>query len=388
MLDNRFAEEKICVVIPTYNNEKTLAQLINDVSKYTDHILLINDGSTDKTKEILSAFANLEVIHFEKNQGKGTALRGAFKQAFSKGYKYAITIDSNGQHDAKDLLHFLDKLPEARNSIIIGSRKMTQENEPGTSSFGNKFSNFWFELETGIKVLDTQSGFRLYPLGPLSKIWLFTWRYEFEVEVLVKAAWNKVNVICIPIDVYYPPKNDRVKHSRKGPVFTRISFLNSYLVIVAFLYYKPKNFLCNFPENMKTIWHKQLVASHESNYIKAASVGLGVFMGILPVWGFQMLISVFIAMYFKLNKAIVLIVSNISFGPLGIFWVFASLFLGKKLIGGAFAFEEFNWNLSFQELQKSFLQFFVGGAVLAIILGLVAFFLTYFVLKITRKENK
>jgi glycosyltransferase involved in cell wall biosynthesis len=388
MRDNRFITEKICVVIPTYNNDKTLVSVINDVLEYTDQIIVVNDGSTDGTMDALAFFTEIQVIHFEKNQGKGAALRMAFKQAFDKGFQYAISIDSDGQHYAKDLVHFLNKLPESRNSIIIGSRNMMQENVPGTSSFGNKFSNFWFQLETGIKVPDTQSGFRLYPLEALHKLWLFTWRYEFEIEVLVKAAWNQVNVLCIPIDVYYPPKEERITHFRKGPDFTRISFLNAYLVVLAFLFYKPRNFVLNFSENLKAFWYNHFLATHESNYIKAASVGLGVCMGIFPVWGFQMLIAVFIALYFKLNKVIVLVVSNISFGPLSIFWAFAGLFLGKKIIGGTLTFEEFKWVLTLEELQKSFLQFFVGGAVLAILLGLLSFLLTYCILQLARKENK
>jgi uncharacterized protein (DUF2062 family) len=101
-----------------------------------------------------------------------------------------------------------------------------------------------------------------------------------------------------------------------------------------------------------------------------------------------MLIAVFIALYFKLNKVIVLVVSNISFGPLSIFWAFAGLFLGKKIIGGTLTFEEFKWVLTLEELQKSFLQFFVGGAVLAILLGLLSFLLTYCILQLARKENK
>jgi len=139
---------------------------------------------------------------------------------------------------------------------------------------------------------------------------------------------------------------------------------------------------------MKSFWHNQLIASHETNLVKSASVGLGVCMAIFPVWGFQMLIATFIALYFKLNKVIVLLVSNISFGPLSIFWAFAGLFVGKKLIGRKIAFDEFNWHLTFAELQKSFLQFFLGGAILALGLGFLAFLIMYLSLTLIRKENK
>ena len=235
---------------------------------------------------------------------------------------------------------------------------------------------------------DTQSGFRLYPLQPLSKLWLFTWRYEFEVEVLVKAAWHQVDVICIPIDVYYPPKKERITHFRKGPDFTRISILNTYLFLLALLFYRPRHFFLHFKTNMKSFWRDQLIASHESNYIKAASIGLGICMGIFPVWGFQMLIATIIAFYFKLNKVIVLVVSNISFGPLGIFWAFAGLFVGKKLLGKSISFQEFNWHLAFADLKQNVLAFFLGGIVLAIVLGFITFLLSILLLHFVRKEKK
>lgn len=238
----KFEEYKCCVLIPTYNNDQTLAQVIEDVLEYTPNILVVNDGSTDQTAEILTQYPNIHVHTHSPNQGKGMALRNGFKEALKLGFEYLITIDSDGQHYAKDLTTFIDHLTEHPKSILIGSRNMEQENVPNKSSFGNKFSSFWLWVETGVKLKDTQSGYRLYPIKALQNLRFFTKKYEFEVEVLVRAAWEDIELMCIPIDVYYPPQDERISHFRPFKDFTRISILNTVLFTLAFLWYRPRLF--------------------------------------------------------------------------------------------------------------------------------------------------
>src|ERR1700761_2173204 len=195
-LNSLFEDQRCCVLIPTYNNQKTLEKVITDTLEYTNHIIVVNDGSTDTTPQILDKFKELiSIVNFEKNCGKGMALREGFKAALAKNYRYAISIDSDGQHCPEDLEAFLIKIKERPDSLIIGARNMDQASVPGKSSFGNKFSNFWFELETGIKMPDTQSGYRLYPIEKLKTISFYTTRFEFEIEVIVKAAWAGIPVI-------------------------------------------------------------------------------------------------------------------------------------------------------------------------------------------------
>jgi glycosyltransferase involved in cell wall biosynthesis len=239
----KFDELAVCVVIPTYNNSATLAEVISGVSLYTKNIIVVNDGSTDNSEAIAQSFSQAQLISYPNNVGKGWALRKAFAYAVEHRYKFAITIDSDGQHFAKDLPAFINKLEEVKDAIIIGSRNMDQETVPGKSSFGNKFSNFWFKVETGITSPDTQSGFRAYPLELLKDIHFFTKKYEFEIEVLVRAVWRGVKIESIPVTVYYAPKEVRISHFRPFKDFTRISILNTVLVFITFLYIKPRNFL-------------------------------------------------------------------------------------------------------------------------------------------------
>jgi glycosyltransferase involved in cell wall biosynthesis len=240
-LHHIFESKKVCVLVPTYNNAGTLADVVNNLLAYTKNVIVVNDGSTDHTEQILAGIPEVKAKSYSKNQGKGFGLRTGFEFARSLGYEYAITIDSDGQHYADDLEVFVNALDQNPNAIIIGTRNMEQSSVPGKSSFGNKFSNFWFWVNTGIKRNDTQSGYRLYPLKPLTNLNFVTKKYEFEIEVLVRAAWAGVDVIEVPVKVFYPEKEKRISHFRPFKDFSRISVLNTVLVTIALLYIKPRD---------------------------------------------------------------------------------------------------------------------------------------------------
>jgi len=237
-----FEKFNCCVLIPTYNNEGTLARVIESVLPYTNSIIIVNDGSTDGTRNILEKFPELRVIHLPVNKGKGNALRTGFKAAVAGGFDRAITIDSDGQHFAEDIPHFFERLEQNPDALIVGARNMTGESIPGKSSFGYKISNFWFRFETGISLPDTQSGFRLYPVRQLDRLKFFTTKYEFEIEVLVKAAWDGIPVISVPIKVFYAQGKDRVTHFRPLTDFTRVGLLHCWLVFLTFTWYFPQRF--------------------------------------------------------------------------------------------------------------------------------------------------
>ena len=232
---------RVCVIIPTYNNAKTLKRVIDGVLSYLPDVYVVNDGSTDETSSIVASYSEIQVIQQPENLGKGKALQAGFKQALIDGFDYAISIDSDGQHYPDDIPVFLSELKKHREPVLlIGNRDMEQAGIPGKSSFGNRFSNFWFWFETGIRLEDTQSGYRLYPLKHLPKK-LYTNKFEFEIEIIVRTAWNDITVKNIPVKVLYDPK-ERVSHFRPFRDFTRISILNTLLVIITLLYIKPRNF--------------------------------------------------------------------------------------------------------------------------------------------------
>jgi glycosyltransferase involved in cell wall biosynthesis len=387
-LNKRFADLKCCVIIPTYNNQNTVEKIITDTLEYTDKVIVVNDGATDSTPTILKQYGNtITIIHQPKNYGKGIALRTAFKKALELGYHYAITIDSDGQHFPSDFELFLNTIEQQPDALIIGARNMNSENVPGKSSFGNKFSNFWFWVETGIKMPDTQSGYRLYPLHKMRKLTYFTSRFEFEIEVIVKAAWKGIPVIPVPIQVYYAKGDERVTHFRPGKDFTRISFLNTYLVILAFLWYRPLRLLRGLsPGNIKAFLKKHFLNETESNAKKSFSVAIGIFFGIVPIWGYQLVTAILVAYLLKLNKAIVILAANISVPVMLPAILFASLKTGE-LVTGELSTITFQ-NISLENIKLNLYVYLVGAVVLSIVFALFMGIITYVFLSMLRNNKK
>ena len=225
-----------CTIIPTYNNAGTIRQVIADVRRHCQDVIVVNDGSTDATAEMLSGLSEITLVSYPKNRGKGHALVTGFRKAMEMGFTHAVTIDADGQHFADDIPLLVEQMERHQEAIIVGCRNLTEENMPRQNTFANRFSNFWFRLQTGIDLPDTQSGYRIYPLKQLRGLSLITSRYEAELELMVFAAWAGVDIVPVSVRVYYPPAEERVSHFRPVYDFFRISVLNTILCIVALLH--------------------------------------------------------------------------------------------------------------------------------------------------------
>lgn len=336
-IQQKIKDLRCCVIIPTYNNEKTLERVIRGVLRYTEDVIIVNDGATDSTPHILARFPQTEQIHFPANRGKGPALRAGFRRAEDLGFTYAVTIDSDGQHFPDDIPVFIHTLDAAedKNLLLIGDRNMERAGKgiPSGSSSGNRHSSFWYGVETGVQLQDTQSGFRLYPLRAVNQSKYFSGRFEFETEVIVKAAWNGVNVQNVPIDVLYDP-DERVTHFRPYADYIRIVLLNIAFVFWAFLYIKPRDMFRNIRrKGFKQFFFEDFLRSSDSKEIKSLSVALGVFIGIAPFWGAQSVLAVGLAAYFGLNKVLSFTFSNVSLPIFIPFIIYASLWTGALVTG-------------------------------------------------------
>ncbi len=376
-----------CVIIPTYNNAKTLRKLIDGVLVYTPRIIIVNDGSTDETPAIIQQYPNLCIENHSVNQGKGKAIRTGFAKALEKGFDYALTIDSDGQHYPDDIPHFVKEIEENGEALIIGSRNMTQEGIPKGSSFGNKFSNFWFRVETGIDLTDTQSGFRLYPIKKLQNIRFFTTKYEFEIEIIVRAAWRGIPVKNIPIKVLYD-KTERVSHFRPYKDFARITVVNTILVTIAFLYIKPRDYFRKYKKKgFKRFFLEDFLHSDDSPSKKSFSVALGVFIGLSPFWGFQTALAIFLAIFFKLNKLISFAFSNVSLPPLIPFIVYGGCKTGNFLIGKGDLNLQWDDFESYKDMAgQNIKEYILGSFTLAFIGSLLAGIISYLFLNV--RKNK
>ncbi|MCX6281301.1 MAG: DUF2062 domain-containing protein [Bacteroidetes bacterium] len=378
-----------CVLIPTYNNGGTLERLIYDVQSLTGNIIVVNDGSTDNTSAILSGIPGILSFAFPANRGKGRALQKGFALAIEKGYKYAITIDSDGQHKVSDIPKFIKLIEKEPDSLIVGARNMDDPAVPGSSRFGHKFSIFWFLVETGQKIADVQTGFRLYPLEKVGGIkHFYTGKYEFEVEILVRLAWRGVKLLSVPVEVYYAPKETRVSHFRKGPDFTRTSILNAFLVMMALLWVRPFMFAKGLKrKSIKGFIKEYIVDTADSNSKITFSVMLGIFVGVIPVWGWQMVASFGLAHFFKLNKFVTVAASNISIPPALPLILYLSYETGGLVLGSNKQGNHYASGIDLHWIKANFVQYLAGSVIFGILLALVFGSLTYLLLKMFRKPK-
>lgn len=235
---------KVCAIIPTYDNGTTVLDVVCRVLDHLPDIIVVDDGSTDGTADAITASGlPVTLVRYSSNRGKGHALVAGFRRAMDMGFDYAVTIDSDGQHFPDDIPLLLQAHRQHPLALVVGERDFNQDNMPGGNSFANKFSNFWFRLQTGIPLRDTQTGFRLYPLRRLRWLGVTTSRYEAELQMLVFAAWHGTELLPVPVRVYYPPAGQRVTHFRPFKDFARISLLNTVLCFGAVVYGWPMRLL-------------------------------------------------------------------------------------------------------------------------------------------------
>lgn len=382
---DRLKDLGVVVVIPTYNNHATLLGVIDEVACYSNDIIVVNDGSTDGTADILATKQGITLISYTKNRGKGHALKVGLRRAAQLGYRYAITIDSDGQHYPDDIPLFIDQVEKTPDALIVGARNLTADNMPGKNTFANKFSNFWFKVETGRTMQDTQSGYRLYPLTKIAGMRFVTPRYEFELEIIVRCAWKRIPVINIPIKVFYPSEEERVSHFRPLRDFTRISILNTFLVIIALLYYYPVSFFRALTkENIRQFIRDHITHSKESNLRITLSVGLGIFFGIVPLWGWQMISAGLTAHLLRLNKVIAVAVSNISIPPMIPFILYGSLAMGGLALDKPTLLPLSS--ISIESISGCMYQYIVGSVILAVVASVVLGTVTFVMLNFFRRN--
>lgn len=253
-------ENEVCAVIPTYQNAKTLLKVVADVHRVVDTVIVVDDGSNDGTAALLDKATGSErpekVLTHPKNCGKGAALKTGLTYARQQGFRYAVTVDADGQHRADDIPALLKAVEEEPDALAIGSRGLQHENMPAKSTFANRFSNFWFALQTLQRLPDTQSGLRVYPLRCLHGLRWMSARYEAELTLLVFSAWAGVKLLPVPVSVYYPPRDQRVTHFRPGRDFTRISVLNTLLCFLMVVYGWPRIFCRQIARGVKGVFRK------------------------------------------------------------------------------------------------------------------------------------
>lgn len=205
-------EGRFAVIIPVFNHAQAVPDVIRESLKLDFPVFVVDDGSTDSSPDKIMQISGIHPLHHKENRGKGAAIMTGFAEA-AKIADWAITIDADGQHHPPDALNLLAAIPKNERPIIVGRREgMIDRDVPWTSRFGRRFSNFWVRMSGGPRMTDSQSGIRVYPLPEAMNLNVIARRYQFEVEIIVKAHWKKIHVIEAPVRVNYAMGSGRISH--------------------------------------------------------------------------------------------------------------------------------------------------------------------------------
>ena len=214
---------KVCLLLPAYNESKTIGQIIQESSAFIDEIIVIDDGSSDETGEIAAACRAI-CLKNPTNCGKGYALRKGFAYALARGYELIFTMDSDGQHQPADIPRFLEYFGNTRPDILIGARD-TQDfrtSMPLHRRVNNRLISYVGSKLCGQRVPDFQSGYRLIRAEVLRQVELETERYETESELLIKAGRLGFRIESLPIQTRYGDEISHIKPLREMWLFTKL----------------------------------------------------------------------------------------------------------------------------------------------------------------------
>lgn len=376
-------------MVPVFNHGHTVQQVVRE-AKSRFPVIVVNDGSTDETPNILAAETGITVVTFSSNQGKAAALGAGFDRAQELGFTHAITIDADGQHSTAELDAFAGACRREPEAFIIGVRDLKKEGAPCARRFSNAFSTFWFRWETGVPLTDTQCGYRCYPLQVLERLHVKAKRYAYELEVMVLAAWAGVPLVALPVTSDYGLPTSKRSHFQPWRDTIQISRAHSRLSMLAFCtpallrQVMARGELRDLPkrQRVRTVL-RHLFSEHTQTPGRlAAAVGLGLFCGIAPIWGWQMVVTALLAHRLRLNKAIALSASNISFPLAAPFILAAGLVLGHYLHTGLLI--DLAPKAAARQIPVYIGEWFVGSVVLAVLVGALGMLAAYLAARIWR----
>ncbi len=349
---HRPPKPRVVVVAPTYNHDQAVAGVLAGLAQYKLPIIVVNDGATDDTESILSRWTRAGVgedrhtVTHPVNMGKAAALRSGFAEATRLGFTHAATIDTDGQHDPADLRELLDASAACSCALIIGARVRGGSGAPWASRIGRLLSNRLVWLESGVSVSDSQSGMRVYPLASMPSLSGSASRYGFETEVITLAGWSSVPVIERPIQNIYCVPGGRTTHFRLWRDTLASVAMHAKLLLRA-LTLGPALLNQNDQHPTGTIlrrlgrWfspqrlRRMARGDAASQERLAASVGVGLLMATLPVYGVKTVICLWISGRFRLHPLAVIGTSSLSTPPLGLVFVALSICVGGLLINGS-----------------------------------------------------
>jgi uncharacterized protein (DUF2062 family) len=308
-------------VVPVFNHVATVGAVVAGLRALGAPVLVVDDGSGDGSGEVAHR-AGAEVLTHERNLGKGVALRSAFAHAASAGFHQVLSCDADGQHPVGEAARLAAAATD-RATIYVGSRLM--DHAPTSSRVGRWWSNLWSWIACGAWVGDSQSGLRVYPLPHVCSLAGNARRYSYEVEVLVRGVWAGLLVEAIPVAVEYPA--DRISHFHKLRDNLRTSATFARLVARR-LWPASHHQLVQRPRPTLGERLRAILTSGLEPWPAAGACALGSAIGVAPIPGLQFAAAAFLSWRLGMNIPLVMLTSNLSFGPLLFVWGAISSSLG------------------------------------------------------------
>jgi uncharacterized protein (DUF2062 family) len=414
-LASHAAHPRVAVVAPTFNHAPALAPALLAFEALEAQglpIVLVNDGSTDATADLLRAWqharpATRTVLTHPRNAGKARALRTGFEHARAQGFTHALTIDTDGQHDAADAPALLRACLAQPHALVLGERPASIPGYPRASRLGRALSNALLRLEGGQRVADSQCGLRVYPLAGAgaSILRARAERYGFETEALVRAGWMGVPIARVPVTCTYQvrigPHADvrpRTTHFRLFTDTLASAAMHARLLERSARPWKlegawarahPLPGAPGAPDLLvgtlfaRLIWWfsprrawEQARGSPLERQRFAASVAVGFFMAAAPIYGIKTVACLALAKVLRLNPLVVLATSSTCTPPVGLLYILASLALGFLVLGGTMPpLSELRQHAA-TTLGSVLAQWIVGSLVLGLLLAGASYALT------------
>lgn len=382
-------------VLPTYNNARTLCDVLTCVVESGLAMVVVNDGCTDDTAEVLSAWAaahpqaDLKVLAHRHNRGKAAALRTGFKSAIAAGFTHALTLDTDGQHDPRYIPALLERSAGAPEAYVLGVRDDRHPDYPARSRTGRRISNLFIRLESGLKVRDSQCGMRVYPMELVRTVPVRAGRFGYETEVITRAAWAGCPIVEVPINTRYLPQGERVSHFR--PVLDTLRAVSMHVRLifraiapVPHRRYRPggrrparrlsAHGLLNWMNPLRA-WREMRRGDLDHTEI-AAALSLGVFVANLPVYPFQTVLALYLARRLHLNPLAVLVGSQASMPPITALLIAAAICVGHLLLHHALpAWPDYHTaRAAWHTLARPFfIDWLVGAPVVGLLMAAVVF---------------
>ncbi len=362
---------ELAALVPVFNHSAQVGAVVRDLRALGLEVHVVDDGSTDGSGDI--AAASGAVLHrLPVNRGKGAALRHGFRRLAAAGHRRVLTCDADGQHPP-EACRLLMEEPAVAHRIVIGRREMAAA--PAPNRFGRSFCNLWVRITCGVDPGDSQSGLRIYPLSDVESLPVRADRYHYEVEVLVRAVWAGLTLHPVSVPVRYPA--ERVSHFRPLLDNLRVSLTFARLVTRRLVPWPHRRLAARQRRPWREVLYQELRPGPA-----AAGCALGAAMGVAPVPGLQMALAGYLAWRLRLNVPLVLLASNISFGPLLGFWAVVAVAIGACLRlrlepGAALAeigreWDRLDWHDLHGFVGLRFGEWLLGGLVLMPVVAVVA----------------